>query len=1116
MPSPKQHSDQRHSPPAVRRNWIRPVALGGAGLIVGVLMLIVVFNIEPGQTDGDALPADDDVIELLAPERLRETDKQAGATDPMRDVQLRLEQGGWVQVADPETGELSQQYRCSRLDPDPPDTPDGYMQMKDPRAEVFLDDGRVLTLAGETALTYAPNRALESGTLAGNVIIRLYELDERRSPDPAIDEPVLVLNTEQAEFDHYLGEVNCNDSVRIETPQATIPGRGLTLQYNDQLERIELLRMREVDYIQLRALAPDDSSPVVEPNTPGGPSDESTARDEASSSSPDKRSTPPGAGRPETQQDNTHADRVQYYRLTLDENVVIEQRSGGQLLRTARGDELIAHFSNETKGLDRALGSIAPARGHDNRLAISGASRRWSGMARLRHRAWPVVLAASALGVTQPSVEESSANPNRDQQSASTITFDGPLLIEPVASDDVSALSMKTNEAHFQLTGQPVRVDDTQRSLSATGHQLTFRTGRERMALAGTPNAPVRVQSSQLTAEAEQFWMNQTDRRGRLAGAGWMRTGEPATASASGDGNNASARELKITWQHGVDLELAESEVGEGSFLSGATFAEEVHVLARDFELDCDSLHVAFRRPDAHESASEAQQQRIKTIDAHGNVHARGIDRDGLISCESLRVELEADETGQMTLSRMFAKRSVRAEHKQQIVWCDSLDVMFRPADDASQREHASSEDSADTVPLGGNVTVDTLVADDNVQVRLKDGTRAFADQMIGDAIDETVVLKGDDVLMLAEQTIIDQGTRVEVRNATQTATWRGSGRFLSYQHAFNITQTARIHRPQINADYNPADAEVRATWRESLIYDANYNDGAGSVTLTGNVQAISSPSANQRDTVTADTLTLDFVKANGRANNASDIGQRQLEQLTARGDAKLESRAWMNAERTDLPRIFYIEGQDIQYNEQTMHAVVNGAGQVFVVDEQITNTDQSAQHTDGGDAQPAGASPDPFAGKGRTSFTWSRKLEMTRAADQNQFAIDLFGEVAVRHLSIDDTTGMLTCDELSALIERPTADEPSRPGAMNLGGPAELLRLSGHGNVFVDTPTREVECDHFDYDRTTGMAEVSATANRQVVVHTTGTAQPIRAEHVTWNMIEDTMTIERASGRGG
>ena len=126
---------------------------------------------------------------------------------------MSLASGAWIQVAD-ETGRLAQQYNATKLEP----LPGSQLSMREPRAMIYLKDGRVLTLASRKGVAYVPRRALESGTLEEDVEVRLFKpKGDGTSIDTDRDVPAVVVTAEQAQFDGILGEVRCDRAVRVVT-----------------------------------------------------------------------------------------------------------------------------------------------------------------------------------------------------------------------------------------------------------------------------------------------------------------------------------------------------------------------------------------------------------------------------------------------------------------------------------------------------------------------------------------------------------------------------------------------------------------------------------------------------------------------------------------------------------------------------------------------------------------------------------------------------------------------------------------------------------------------------------------------------------------------------------
>ena len=145
--------------------------------------MLIVWFIEPEPIERRERHRDVDVAELVTPGSLSREERE-DTTAGIESSAIKLEQGAWVQVAD-EDGGLAQQYSADRIDP----LPSGLLEMERPRARIYLGGGRVLVLRGEHGLLEAPQQAIESGRLDGDVVIRLFSPRNGRDVDLTNDDP---------------------------------------------------------------------------------------------------------------------------------------------------------------------------------------------------------------------------------------------------------------------------------------------------------------------------------------------------------------------------------------------------------------------------------------------------------------------------------------------------------------------------------------------------------------------------------------------------------------------------------------------------------------------------------------------------------------------------------------------------------------------------------------------------------------------------------------------------------------------------------------------------------------------------------------------------------------
>ena len=244
--------------------WIAAVVSS----MFSILLLALLFAIGNNEPSPESPVKSKEIIDLLSNSQT----SQLGSVEPGSDqVGIALPEGGWVQQTD-KHGNLIQQYRCVALDPNPKDLPTGWIKMERPEVELFLSDNRIVRITGDSGIANAPNRILESGEISGNVRVSMFELHDGAQMTSNTS-PSVVMTTKQASFDNFIGEITCDHQVKIVSPKQTLVGRQLTVRFNDTEERIEYLRIEELDYIEL---IPDqagshtseikDQQPITVPN----------------------------------------------------------------------------------------------------------------------------------------------------------------------------------------------------------------------------------------------------------------------------------------------------------------------------------------------------------------------------------------------------------------------------------------------------------------------------------------------------------------------------------------------------------------------------------------------------------------------------------------------------------------------------------------------------------------------------------------------------------------------------------------------------------------------------------------------------------------------------------
>jgi hypothetical protein len=1051
-------SPANNQPPApIRSGRRRAVAVTLCGVVVAALLLVVVLNIEPPQPAAQPSPPIPEAAELIAPGDLRQDELTGSGFDIRRSTDVTLPEGAGIEVQ--EGNRVAQRYRFTHSEP----RPGGWIELQQPEVELYLSDDRLLLLTGNSALVKAPQQSLVSGTLTGDVAIRMFELEPGHEIDLRTDLPALIVRTNEAQFDNFLGEVRCDGDVDIQSSDLHLPGKGLRLRINDQLRRPEWLRIEEVDYILLSRL-PDESAAAdaqttrVGESSPKPPSDRPAARGKGRQR--DAAATRP-ARRERQGRRPAATDADPFYRLTLHDNVTITQ-GDTDAGWTATGDELRLVFSLKGGTLRDAVSQ----RWNDP-------SSRVAEISRLASSNFAALLPMLAIAATQPTALDDLYQSTPDEI---RITCAGGLTMAPLEDDEPHPASVDDSE--LELIGTPVHLVSRADATEVFCASLQYENPRRMLRLAGSAERPLLMNSPELRAGGDVFWLDQLVNVGGFDKGGWLEFVQIPDAAQDGTppGAESAPAQIRVTWSDSVRLE---------------------------FDRAPGQRRTTHREGRGLADAGGA----LRSAVFNGDVHAAA--NEGDLTADVLALDLIQAPDGRTIPTQLTATGHVVAADREQTMWADQVVASFR--------EHSAGENRPDDTSADGrmrDVEVETMLATGDVQVRLPDGSRAFADVLDANAITGVLVLESPDLAIASQTMIIDQGTRLELYRDSKTGRWPGAGRARVFRDAIIAESDDRIARPVIDDTVNPT--QTLATWTDEMVFDSAINDGAGAITLRGHVTGESTPSALDRSTMTSGSLTLEFAHTPDDAEVMSEPsagtdvlsrGKRQLMRLIARDNARLESKSWSQAEHSDEPRIFYLTGDEIEYNNLTLEASVPGEGRLVVHDVRPTAPSAAAEP----DQAPSTVAP--FAAKGSSLFHWMNGLEMTRADDhENLYTIIMSGGVDAIHRDLKNDETVFRGDALHISALRTNADRPA-DASVDLGGSMELKRLRGLGSIYVRTPQRDVTCDEFDYNLITRVSKLAAAPGTNVMVITRGSPHPMRAEEMLWNMDADTISITRGAG---
>ena len=806
-------------PPADRRRLI----LIGSGVLVALLMLVVLLQLD--SSDEPTRPVADG-RELLDPDAIPAVGRDAAVLDNPVSAGAR----GWIQIADAD-GRLAQQYRCERLDPNPDGLGAGWIGMDEPQLEMFLSNGGVVTMHGQRAEMYAPNSALESGSITGGVIIRMFDDIATLEEDPDGGASV-EMRTEAASFDNKLGAITCDGAIHMQTREGEFLGREMRVLINDRDGVISNLRITEVDEIRLASSqlgaavgAPRGASSSAARSHLRTPHPQGTNR---TASRPALNTAPRVVRASHRRALQDADDALVFYRLTLHDDVRLV-RGRGAAASTITGNRLHIDFTLENGGLSAPETETARASS-----GINNNDRTCGGGGAVGTAFTMAVLSA----MTSPG-PRTIAPPRRDDDVV--ITCSGPLTMEPAPVTPAELRS--ADDALLTLTGTPVTINDPEQEAVATGATLSYLAPIGRFRFTGSDDHPLSVESPQVIVTAQQIEVTQSTGDGRIDGSGlirFLRVADDETARGPRRFRPRDER-LRVAWRDGVDLAFApnaaDSPTDLGA-LDSATFIGDVN------------LHSAAR-------GAQVGDQPVGGIDMLGGrertTREIGAAEPGHLRAAEMAVVFREATDGELTLNHLLASGDVVVTGDSRTVWTDELDVTF-----------AGTGDGA--AALDDDPEVERVIARHAVQLLLEDGQRIFGAELTLEPQTGTALLLGSDArdVRLVDGThMVDQVRRITIDDRTQRTEIVGPGRFWRFREPVAIAADGMIDPGDLSGAQAAAIEQMRIRWRDGVTIAPATPDGAADadrdapqlVTFRGDVRVVS-PELRFEG---ADTLTAEL-----------------------------------------------------------------------------------------------------------------------------------------------------------------------------------------------------------------------------------------------------------------
>jgi hypothetical protein len=996
----------------------------------------------------------------------------------------------------------------TRLEP----LPGGRANVNVPRAFVYLRDGRTIHLSAERGvLLFAPgSQEPESGVLEGKVRIALFApAAQGQILDPEKAAPIATLTTSAITFDRALVEVATTREFEIASDLVRARGRGLRLQGNQAAEQLEFLELDELI---------GDASVSLRPTRSAGASAD-TAADRTSPGVVTEGRAGPAA-----------SPREAFYRLDIIKPLTA--RLGSRIVRSAT--------------------TIAGVRLVDGRLNLDQ-----------RETAGTPGESADAPQGAPAQARAGDATPGE-----LLVRFDGPLTIRAIDAEQRSrdgldrddAVAVLTGTPGFGAAGIPIFVDEAAR-ISADGTKVTLLAGpsRESSGAAGGGLGTLELQGDDQrpatlaaegrgVVESRRIALDVRTGIGSLQGPGEIRAARPEASRLA---------DRSLSWTGPGWFVLSTARGNATAELREATVTGDV--LARD-------------------AGSRVRAGALRAVFAPAGDRVAEGGGSGDAPLRLSRVELRqgalAESLG--ALARLVGPPSDEELSRVQSLSADAISVLLDTsrADTPPTRVLALGDviaragrtgspvgttgaDSASVNSTGGVLqaefidallgpdaerptqnTPTTIIATSPTQVIYTDvggsgstgssrRTVAFAPRVMIDARRQTAELLGEQQGESPRLAGISQSSgedrsqsaaeitapRIIVRATDSTLDVPGPGTLVVRQSSRSSEAEART--PDAADVAGPGllgEPRLRVSWSTGL----RVNDATGSASATGNIEAISTPTGLQRDTLRAERLDMTFARA-GASGSGRELSRAEaIGQPGERPRASVESRRFaLAAASADgstaeplLDRLLFLEGERIIASQTGQTLEVPGPGRLLVDDRRSTPASGAVGIGD------AAATTGSTASRGTSLFSWTGGLTLDQSAGSMNMrdSVRLIhrpavssqpapnGKASDANLTLASIV-TLDCDTLSAMVRTQPASAADAGAATNGTLGSQLLNVTAEGNVRAASGSQELSADTARFDAIGRRLTAGALADRWVTFLDSARPTPVQARTLTWDI---------------
>ncbi|MEM1445296.1 MAG: hypothetical protein AAGF84_04520 [Planctomycetota bacterium] len=999
----------------------------------------------------------------------------AGLRDPGQAGQSELQRIERAQIrSELEDGRV-QVFSFASVEP----RSDFVSDFTEPRAELYLTGGRLVTIAAASGTFQHPGNVPTNGRFDSEVVVTFFEAADDASLNP--EDPAQIVFRlfldDTTDFDRDEGRIVTEGPVHLTGPAATFRGRGLRMTYSADDERVTEMIVDRGEELRLRR----DSD---------GPADRAEPDSTASvprSTEAIARGQNERAASVATTKTQEATEPPQFYQARFDRDVLVRVGPDDEARLTGDALEIAFAFVEEDRQAEEA--NEAPASTNephatDTRLASAEATD---------HNRETLTDAVPGLPVFDDTASDKSEDwftGNRELFSPRDddvrITWAGPLTLYPLDGPPTmlqnTVLPAEPDDALLTLLGTPatVVINDVERPDAPTivaADSLAYATATGRLQAVGSTDRPFRMDApgqGTLTGQGLDFCPDAADFQADVAGPGRLVAMPTDTDPANAPLDVQFVERMRLAFADTAPgREHAESPLDDLGRLSVADFAGEVHAIAADPD-----------RPDEPPLDLTAEELRVD--------FAEGGD---------------ASNDDSPLLRRIHAQRNVLAQHAGRSLAADDL-----VADFATQPDKQGDPDTTLTrVTATGNTTA--LLPDEDQPDA--PATTLTAHQLVAtpdpnDPEAGTLLLLADESnnnaapARITTPTAVLTGPRLLLNQTEQSLQAQGPGRLTQTQddESLAIAFTSSLDYHGNAQPFPTADAvgNVRAQ-RTSPTQAARLESHRLALTFFPTQTPSTDASTNNGATPLP---TLQLRTAHATANPADDATPVELA-------AQTHPIGQPEAPVTRLT----VFGPDVFLTQQPTddlppHAQVTGQGQLRLEDyTEPTPDDEAEEDETSGGLQ--------LAGQGVTLFRWTDRLYVDLTTND----LTMYGRVGMNHNPLDGQPNvLLVADRLRAdLTEDPPFTQmlAADPDVITNEAAEEpaLRQVQLDGRVIVHQDTRRVFADQLLFTADDRNVLVQAYPGGTVRAEDTREdLPPVIAEAFEWNLDRDRLKV--TDYRGG